>query len=228
VRRLDFLAALLVSPNGGLALFWPAATLLLAGVAFLGVRAAVRREGRAAWWPAAALVGVFLALNVGFASFFAPFGWQAWGPRYTIPWMPALALVAVAAYGDELARLVGRALRLPIGVLAVGLGLTLLSLPHLGVLVEAGVFATIFAPDSACGPLHTLQGEHYLECVSHVAWRRGPVLLDGFHALRWPGDAALICSLAAAVVGLLWLFRARVASARPRPEPEPDAAMIAA
>jgi hypothetical protein len=212
-HRLDFFAALLVSPNGGLAPFWPAAVLLLAGVAICGVRS--RREGVARWWPAAALVGIFLALNAGFASYFTPFGWQAWGPRYTIPWVPALALLAVAAYGDELGRLAGRLLRFPLVLLAGCGALVAFALPHLGVVVSPAAFATVFAPDDRCGPLHTLRGEHYLDCVSHVAWARPPALLDGLEVLSWPGDALLLCSFGIACLALLGLFRARLE--RPMP-----------
>jgi hypothetical protein len=112
-QRLLHFAGLLVAPNGGLLFFWPLAVAVLL--------LALRRS-----WRGLAIWATLLVLTAGFASYFNPFGWFAWGPRLLLPWIPALALLAVAALGPALPR--PRLRTAAAGALVVAV----VSLPHVG------------------------------------------------------------------------------------------------
>jgi hypothetical protein len=116
-------AGLFVSPNGGIVLFWPLASLLTAVLVAIPFARALRH--RTTWidtWPALALAAMLLALTLGLASWWSPFGWWAWGPRLSPPWVPAIVLVALSAHGSGLTPVVARVLsRPPTALLVAGL-----------------------------------------------------------------------------------------------------------
>ena len=99
-KALELAAGLFVSPNGGIVFFWPLASAL---VALLLTVAAVRVvRGVTSWregWLPFALVALVLALTAGLATWWAPFGWWAWGPRLSLPWVFPLLLLVLAAFG---------------------------------------------------------------------------------------------------------------------------------
>lgn len=86
-KSAEFLAGSLLSPNGGVLIFWA----FPMAVALIGWRI----EG---WVPrrGALMVGAALLLlsAVSFARWWAPFGWDSWGDRLLIP--PAFALMVAA------------------------------------------------------------------------------------------------------------------------------------
>jgi hypothetical protein len=213
-RRLDFFAGLLVSPNGGIAAFWPAATLLIAATG-IGAVLAARERGRAGWLPGAALLATFVGLNAAFASLPYPFGWHAWGPRYTVAWVPAFALAAVALYGPELGRLLGRALRPRAVAVAAAAALALAALPHVGLVLEPGRFADLFAPDAVCAD--GARGEAFLACVSHQAWERPSILARGATVPfeRSPQGVWLAAAFAGATLVLVLAARGRLLRGAP-------------
>lgn len=208
-RRLDFLAGLLVSPNGGVAAFWPAATLLIAATA-AGAAIAARERGRAGWLPGAALLATFLGLNAAFASLPYPFGWHAWGPRYTVAWVPAFALATVALYAPELGRLLARVLRPRPVAVAAAAGLAIAALPHIGLVLEPGRFAELFTQDGVCA--NDLRGDAFLACVSHQAWERPSILASGGHVPfdRAPEGPWLVAAFAATILILVLSTRKRL------------------
>lgn len=84
---------LLVSERGGLVLFAPCAVLGLAGLPLLA-----RRDRGLAWGIGLAFV---LVLPL-YATFFSPFGGDAWGPRYLVPNCALLAVPAAVGMGTML------------------------------------------------------------------------------------------------------------------------------
>ena len=110
IRPLEYGLAIVLSPNGGVAVYWPAACAILALACFLPL--ALRQGSDLPQWPALVIVGVVVALTLGFAAWWDPFG-SGYGPRLALPWVLPLVLLALAAYGPELGALMG--------ALAVGL-----------------------------------------------------------------------------------------------------------
>lgn len=182
--------ALLMSPNGGLLTFWPA-TIVLAALAGLGWRRATKDVRLRLAVVGLASGGFLLSL----AMWWAPFGWQAWSPRLTLPMVPAVAVAVLVLVPPGLRP--GRALLLAAGVA------TVLALPQAGITGRSpaiGRFMT--APRPACPPSEEVEAD-FVRCNLDRAWRQQPwLLVEGGRGLTQPFAATLA---AAMVIGGLAL-----------------------
>src|SRR5262245_24006696 len=79
-RKLEYAAGVLVSPSGGMFVFWPAASVLVLVACLVAFRK--RLDIR----PALVILAVIAGLTFGFASWWTPFGWSEIGPRLALPW----------------------------------------------------------------------------------------------------------------------------------------------
>jgi hypothetical protein len=97
------LAALLVSPNGGVTWFWPGVTIAVGLLVVCVIRPNPSGTLHPRRMRSGALLGLaaFVGYAIGLAYWSDPFGWYAWGPRLLMPAAgPLVALaVAVIAYG---------------------------------------------------------------------------------------------------------------------------------
>jgi hypothetical protein len=213
-QRALNLAGLLVSPNGGIALFWPTACVLLVLAVALGLRGGIRpRPTRTAALTAATLA-TFAGLLVGLANWYQPFGWYAWGPRLLLPWIPAFVLVLAMLQRARLVALLRWLGERPRRIWVAGLLAALPALPHVGVLQARHVVAALFDSDAACpGKAH---GHALLTCVNHWAWTKHSVLLDASKGLGRAAGAVLALLLVAASVSLVALA-ARAAAEQSAP-----------
>ena len=200
-RKLEYLAALVVSPNGGLLEYWPVAFALFA---WLGVLAVVRRS-----WPALAVLALLGILLAGLASYHTPFGWYAWGPRLTIPWVLPLALVAVAVHGRELDATLRWLLRPRLAVPVLAVLVALAAAPHLGVLFDGSAATELFNPAKGeCAvPGARIGDDQYYRCVSEQAWERQAVQISALGGLKSPRGALFLGVLGLAALALLELAR---------------------
>ncbi len=84
------------APNVGVVWFWFAAALVVAGLVIATVVLLVRhrREPRV-WLPPLLVVGVLAAYTAGLALWYSTFGWVAWGPRLTLPIIPAVLAAGI-------------------------------------------------------------------------------------------------------------------------------------
>ncbi len=103
MHRLALSVALWLAPNGGVGWFWPLAAAVVIGlVVIAGTAARGGAERRRRSLPAVGLVVALLLTTGTLASWFAPFGWVAWGPRLMVPVLPAvLGLLTVVLYHSE-------------------------------------------------------------------------------------------------------------------------------
>lgn len=128
-RPLEYSLALLVSPNGGIVIYWPTATALVLTACLLplalpsGLHLDIR--------PALVLIGVMGALTLGFASWWDIFG-NGYGPRLTLPWVLPVVLIALVAYGESLRGLALRILAPSWRLLLVLAAVLAFALPHVG------------------------------------------------------------------------------------------------
>jgi hypothetical protein len=207
---LEPAAGLFVSPNGGILVFWPLACLLVAALLAVPVVRAMR--GAATWreaWPALALGAIVLGLVVSLAWWWQPFGWWAWGPRLSLPWVLPVLLVALAAFGSTLRPAAARILTPVTGLVAVSVVAVLVALPHVGYLWAPDTVGNFFFfhTTAVCpggGPPPT---PRYYDCLHEEMWARRPIWLDSLHGLRRAGGLATAMATALVVVGSLVLFR---------------------
>jgi hypothetical protein len=208
-RRPGIFAGLWLSPSVGLLLYATLATVLIAATAFAAFRGLVQhpRQPRS-WAPALAVTAAVAGFTAVLASWFAPLGWEAYGSRLMMPFLPAA--VVAAAYSAEPFLLAGMRRLAASTVASVGAGL---------VVVVAGLpqFASpwgwtkamtvLHAPTAACtraaGATVWNQPGPYFNCLQSVVWRArpfvlGPVVTNGV----WQSVAGMIL-LGGATVALL-------------------------
>ena len=204
----ELAAGLFVSPNGGILVFWPLASLLVgalvSGPLIRGV------HGRATWsdaWPALALVSIVVAITVGLATWWAPFGWWAWGPRLSLPWVLPIVLLSLATYAPSL--IAARALAHPAVLVLASSVATVVALPHVGLLWHPETVGEFFfTPHSGVcpggGPPPT---PDYYACLHEELWKRRPIWLNALAGLRTTGGIATSIAVAIVATGSLTLLR---------------------
>jgi hypothetical protein len=207
-----------IAPNGGLAWFWPLAPLLVFVIAI----ACYRRGGQMSWQRVA--VPVVAALLVGqvalLATWWAPFGWYAWGPRLVLPLVPAL-LVAACVLGARAATagfarfLTGRWL------LPAGLATIIVGLPQAVVVFRGLAVSEFFSHPLCVGTGILVAPTQYYECLQRTAWSKRPWMLQlGMHGLSSPQGWFIAIAFTGAIVSLLYMAR-RAARDEVDVEPEP-------
>jgi hypothetical protein len=206
----------LVAPSGGILPFWPAATVLLFAACLLPLL--LRRRGLDAR-PALVLGGVLLVLSVGFASWWTPFGWSAYGPRLMLPWILPLVLLGLVAYGDQLGELAGRLLAPTWRLVLVFAAVLALALPHVGWMWRPESTAGFFAQAAPCEAPWRGGVQEWQDCQQELAWASRPMMLYPLDGLETVGGAVSGSAVAAALLGCLILLRDELAVRRARPSP---------
>jgi hypothetical protein len=147
-------------------------------------------------------------LILGLAAWWTPFGWTSYGPRLTLPWIPALVLLALVAYGDVLADLARRLITPIAGLVAVFVVALVLTLPHIGEMWRPNSSAGFFQQETPCdAPWNgSVAGWHH--CQHELVWFDRPVGLYALHGLKTPGGVVTVLAVALGLLGTLALFRA--------------------
>jgi hypothetical protein len=205
-NKLDYVLALLVSPNGGLFVFWPAAASLLLAACLLPLVLRSRRGIDAR--PALVLGAVFLILTVGFASWWDPFG-SGYGPRLTLPWVLPLALIGLVAYGAPLGELTRRLLAPTWRLLLVFAAVFALALPHIGHMWRPDEIVKFSANVAPCDAPWRGGVEEWHSCHRGEVWRVSPrpMLLYPLRGLATTGGALTSIVVALGLLGCLVLLR---------------------
>jgi hypothetical protein len=216
--KAQFVLGQIFAPNAGLVWFWTAAAvvLVLAGVVLVRRRHALSRHE---WLAPLLLAGTFSGLLVLFAAYKTPYGWDAWGARYIVPWVPALLLVAAVAGGMPLTALTCSLLR---RTWLVGLAVLVVGASALG---QVGAFAhwrvgISFTHVPLCRTAAGLAGSfadaNYYRCITHLAWVRRPVMIDAHEGLTSPIGISVAVPMAGCVLSLLLLARRSALEIRAR------------
>ena len=104
----------------------------------------------AVWVPPLAVVGVIAAFTAGLSLWYSTFGWVAWGPRLTLPILPAVLVAAVRTAGEPLT--VGLhwfVATVPRAIVTGGV-VALLGLAQVGVVWNAAAIQLPLVLDAAC------------------------------------------------------------------------------
>ena len=203
-RKLDYAGAILVAPNGGIFVFWPVASLLLLTACLLPFLRRPRRDGR----PALVLAAATLALTVGFASWWTPFGWGGFGPRLMVPWIPPLVFVALVAYADDLGPLLRRLLERPWRLVVIAAAVLALTLPAIGHTWRPNAIAGFFAQENPpCQAPWRAGGDGWYECQHRQMWLDRPMQLYALRGVGTPGGVVTTAAVALGLAGCLILLR---------------------
>jgi hypothetical protein len=223
MRPLEYALALVVSPNGGMVVYWLTASTLLLTACLLPLvfRSGMDLDVR----PALVLIAVIGALTLGFASWWDPFG-SAYGPRLAIPWVPPLVLLALVAYGPSLGDLFARLLAPSWRLLLVFVLVFAFTLPHVGHLWEPDATGDFFEVERPPCDAPWREGgvEAWHSCQHERLWfGRLPMPLYSLQGLATAGGVLTSAVLAVALLGCLILLRdgLRIASDASRAQP-PD------
>jgi hypothetical protein len=213
-RKLEYAAGVLVSPSGGMFVFWPVASVLV----LVACVVALLRRRNVDVRPALVILAVILGLTIGFASWWTPFGWSAIGPRLALPWGLPLLLLALVAYGTVLRPSVARLLASP-WRLALVFGIVLaFTLPNIG---------TTWRPNATGGGFFGQQHppcdapwrggvEKWNRCQHQQMWFDRPMPLYGLHGVKSPGGAITTVIVGLGLLGCLLLLREELAPAQQR------------
>ncbi len=152
MRRLVFLAGEWLSPSAGLAWYWPIATAVLIACGWIAVIGLVRRPRRTrGWLPGLAVAGLAVLFTAGLASWFSPYGWIAYGPRLSVPLMPALTIAALHVAGSQLETAARVMLRPPAGFAVASALVIVAGWPQFGAAwSHTAAIADLIAADATC------------------------------------------------------------------------------
>jgi hypothetical protein len=210
LRKLESAAAVLFSPSGGMIVFWlPATALLLAGVA-VALRRGDRFERRSAL-AVAAVVGV---LALGFASWWTPFGWAAYGNRLFVPWGLPLLLLAVLLWGELLRPTVARLLEPTWRLLLVAAVVLLFALPAIGTMWRPNETGKFFAQEQPCERPWLGGVDEWQHCQQRLFWADRPMPLYALNGVATAGGAITTIVVAMGLLGCLLLLRGELVPAQ--------------
>jgi hypothetical protein len=200
------------APNVGVLWFWGIAGLMVAGLV-VSSAVLVRRHARqpSRWVPPLVVVGVVAALTGSLALWYSTFGWVAWGPRLTLPLLPAVLVVAVhTARGPMTIGLHWLTGTVPRAVV-VGSFVALLGVAQVGVVWHRAAIELPLVRDAACPqilPIEQASAAYFYGCGLHQAWRLDPLSLwEGAHhgpATQTVGQFLEVVMVAGVVT---WLHR---------------------
>jgi hypothetical protein len=212
-RRLEYALGVLVSPSGGMFVFWPAASVFVLVACLVAI--SWRKRGDVDPLPASVILLVILGLTVGFASWWTPFGWSAIGPRLALPWGLPLVLLALAAYGDALRPLVARLLASPWRLLLVYAVVLAFTLPTIGTMWRPNQTGAFFAQQQPpCDAPWRGGVEKWNNCQHEQMWLDRPMPLYGLDGVDTPGGIATTIIVALGLLGCLWLLRGELMAPR--------------
>jgi hypothetical protein len=208
-RTLEYAAALLVSPSGGIVVFWLSATLLISAACLLPFVS--RTGGKLDARPALVLIAICGGLVLGLASWWTPFGWTSYGPRLSLPWLLPLLLMSLVAYGDSLAPFVARLLAPTWRLVAVFAAVFALTLPHVGEMWRPNATAGFFAQEKNCQAPWNGSVAQWHSCQHELVWLDRPMSLYALHGLKTTGGVFTSFAIALGLFGCLVILRAGLA-----------------
>jgi hypothetical protein len=212
-RKLEYTAAVFVSPSGGVFVSWLSAIAIV----LTGVVLALSRGDRFERRTAIAVIALLVALALGFASWWTPFGWTAYGNRLFVPWGLPLALFVLVVYGRLVLPVVTRLLRPAWRLLLVFAVLLALALPAVGTMWRPNDTARFFTQEQPCERPWLGGVEPWQHCQERFFWADRPMPLYALRGVATAGGAVTTVLVALGLLGCLVLLRGELAPAQQRP-----------
>lgn len=135
-----FFVDLFMSPAGGLVFTWFSLCMVLIIPTLFLVR-----DRTTIWTICFVLIGLMIA-NFGLARWYSPFGWYAWGPRLTLPFLGSVGVIGLYLVMPYVIKYLQGA-RGGVGIYLVFIVVAASSLPNIAVRINEGAFfSRMFAP----------------------------------------------------------------------------------
>ncbi len=203
--QLENAAGVLMSPSGGMFVFWPAASFLVLTACLLPL---VRWRSGLYGRPALVLGFVIAGLIFGFASWWTPFGWAGYGPRLFLPWGLPLVLMVLVAYGEALGRVVRHVLAPLWGLLLVFVTIFAFTLPSIGQMWRPNAIGGFFRQERPpCDAPWRSGVASWNACQHRQMWLDRPMPLYALHGVKTPAGLATAFVVALGLLGSLILLR---------------------
>lgn len=175
--KLESAIGIILSPNGGLVPYWFLGAVVALGIPFWGLMN--RRLSARKRFSFLLLMAGFVAQVAILSSWYAPYGWVAWGPRLIIPTtaMGATICLAIIFQNEEALRHLSqfRLLRLPVSIIGI---FTLI--PTVGFLQNPTRTMSWFSggQSTVCPTPAIIQLDqaYYFKCLIHGSWKMDPSL----------------------------------------------------
>lgn len=136
----EFFFSLWLSPAGGLFFAWGTLCLLTV-VGFYCCR-----HDFSCRWKLLLIIMMIVLANIGLAKWFSPFGWYAWGPRLTLPFLGGGGVILIILVGYNVVRMLSL-IRKKIFIVVIGIIIFILAMPNIAVRIDEGkFFSKMFAP----------------------------------------------------------------------------------
>ena len=217
--QLSFFLGIWFSPNGGLAFFWPSFMLLYLAVfaaalfRMAGNKFSEQDTGRSGrslrfYAPLLTVSAILFLLTAGFSRWCTPLGGFAWGPRFMLPWIPALTLLLIYFYRAEASGILHLVLRRPIEFGLCALFFVVVSIPQFAIFFGDFVLAKIFAyPECPRVPIIQEGAAYYYQCLQTQIWPRSMFMLELYRVALKPSAAWFSIFYVVALVTGLQLIR---------------------
>jgi hypothetical protein len=177
ILKLKSGIGIIFSPNGGLLPYWFLGAVVAVGIPLVGIIS--RRRGKRLQFSFFLLVSGFTAQVAILSSWYAPYGWIAWGPRLMVPTtaMGATICLVLICQDDALFRKLGqfKSYLFPVGVLGI-----VTFIPTVGFLQNPSRTMSWFlgGNDPYCPKPAIVQQDpaYYFRCLIHGSWKMDPSL----------------------------------------------------
>lgn len=167
---LSFFFGLWFAPNSGILFFWNSAFIVFFIVFALFVKNF--RRNFYFYIPAVGALLLNFVSTVGLAKWWAPFGWIAWGPRLSLPFLAVGVLIVLHFYGEQIIEKL-RELRKIRYILFVVF--FVLSISQFAVLKNSEIYASLITEPSPpeCPKLAIIEEskEYYYMCMDMRMWK---------------------------------------------------------
>ncbi|MBI4882566.1 MAG: hypothetical protein HY826_00765 [Actinobacteria bacterium] len=197
-RKAEFFAGIVASPAAGVVWYWPVLALVTSFGAARGIRQLTQRpHDLRNGLPVLSVLGVMLGWFALLSLWFAPFGWEAYGPRLAVPVLVGGAVAIAHVAGESVIEFIARR-RLALAAVgsSLAVGCIQFGAPWRWSNSMAQLFGTPTGPcsESPVAVHPAVDADLYYRCVSEMMWRRSPLVVDE------------VIDFSASVAGSAWLL----------------------
>ncbi|MDH4247565.1 MAG: hypothetical protein OEW39_07095 [Deltaproteobacteria bacterium] len=181
--HISLFGGILFSPNAGILFFCTLFSILIGVVLFLTLKENLQRGSYFSHQvvQSGLILAILFGLIVGFSSWYAPYGWIAWGPRLILPWMPSLFILTIALFPDPLKKFMDRLFSRNLFVGIAMILIAFVATPQLGVMTGFDMMIRFFSVNVECPKGGNVQEDrdYYFQCLHNGTWTTRHLLLPG-------------------------------------------------